>query len=86
MPVLLQFIDKKSTIVTDFTKVYQTCKKYGFQAHKLVCHKCYFVCPNDLHQQRNNVRWRKQDVRICGADSIDRYLVESEYRHRYFNE
>ena len=90
MPLLLQIVDTRSTIITDFAKIYKGCEKFGFKAHKSVCHKRYFVCPNDSETYTNNIeitwRWRKRDVLSCGDDdSIDRYLAESEYRRRYFN-
>lgn len=45
MPLLCQCVDKRSTFVTDFAKVYNNCEDYGFKAHKSVCHKRYFVSP-----------------------------------------
>jgi len=70
MPLLLQIIDTRSTIITDFAKIYKVCEKFGFKAHKSVCHKRYFVCPNDSDTYTNNIeitwRWQKRDVLSCG--------------------
>ena len=89
MPLLLQFVDKNSTIITDFAHIYKGCEKFGFHAHKSVCHKRYFVCPADKDVYTNNMeviwRWQKRGVLSCGNENfVERYLAESKYRHRYF--
>lgn len=89
MPLLLQFVDINSTIITDFTQIYKRCEKFGFFTHKSVCHRRYFVCPADKNVYTNNMevtrRWRKRGVLNCGDEnSVERHLAESEFCRRYF--
>lgn len=88
MPLLLRFIDRKSTIVTDFAQIYQGCEKFGFHAHKSVSQKLWFVCPADKDVYTNNVKvtWNKPGVLSCNDENlVDRYLAESEYHRSYFS-